>query len=51
MRKKFVEKSPILMAQAREEWADAKPVLIDKARAAVRRPFTKSAPGAAEAAA
>ena len=31
--KKVVERSPVLFAQAREEWVEAKPVLVEKVRA------------------
>jgi hypothetical protein len=30
MRKKIVERSPVLFAQAREEWVEAKPVLVER---------------------
>jgi hypothetical protein len=33
LRKKMVEKTPILVAQAREEWKDARPAFEEKARA------------------
>jgi hypothetical protein len=32
-RKKLVEKSPVLFAQAREEWVEARPVIAQKVRA------------------
>ena len=33
LRKKFVAKAPVLVAQAREEWKDARPAFEEKARA------------------
>src|SRR6185369_4315943 len=36
LRKRAIERSPVLFEQAREEWIDAKPLLVQKAKDAVR---------------
>jgi predicted nucleotide-binding protein (sugar kinase/HSP70/actin superfamily) len=41
MRKKLVEKGPVLVAQAREEWKDARPAIEEKARATVTAGIAK----------
>ncbi|HTA19857.1 MAG TPA: 2-hydroxyglutaryl-CoA dehydratase [Polyangia bacterium] len=51
LRKKLIERGPTLVAQAREEWKDARPAIEEKARAKVtaginkirRRPAAKTA--------
>jgi predicted nucleotide-binding protein (sugar kinase/HSP70/actin superfamily) len=52
LRKRLRERAPTLMAQAREEWVDAKPLVVEKLRATTsrftgRRPATESAPATA----
>ncbi|HEV3030447.1 MAG TPA: 2-hydroxyglutaryl-CoA dehydratase [Polyangia bacterium] len=42
LRGRLKERAPILFAQAREEWVDAKPVVVEK----LRRRFTRRAPRA-----
>jgi predicted nucleotide-binding protein (sugar kinase/HSP70/actin superfamily) len=41
LRKKLVERGPVLMAQAREEWKDARPAFEAKARATVNAGVAK----------
>lgn len=41
LRKKLVEKGPVLVAQAREEWKDARPAFEEKARATVTAGINK----------
>jgi predicted nucleotide-binding protein (sugar kinase/HSP70/actin superfamily) len=36
-RRKVAERSPVLFAQAREEWVEAKPVLVEKVRARAQK--------------
>jgi len=46
-RKRLVTRAPVLMAQAREEWIDAKPVIVDKLRVRLRRAHREDRPVAA----
>jgi hypothetical protein len=41
LRKKLVERAPVLVAQAREEWKDARPIIEEKARAKVTAGINK----------
>jgi predicted nucleotide-binding protein (sugar kinase/HSP70/actin superfamily) len=41
LRKKLVERGPVLVAQAREEWKDARPAIEEKARATVTAGINK----------
>jgi hypothetical protein len=36
-RKKVIERSPVLFAQAREEWVEARPVLVEKMKARAQK--------------
>ena len=41
LRKKLVERAPVLVAQAREEWKDARPAIEQKARETVTAGINK----------